>query len=385
MATGDRLRQRLVRELRGRRFLTDEEVEAAFAAVPRHVFVPGEKLRDAYTIRAFITKRLNGVPVSSSSEPSVMAVMLQQLDVRPGHHVLEIGAGTGYNAALLAHLTGARGRVTTIDIDDDTAAAASRHLRSAGYGSVRVRTGDGGLGHAAGAPYDRIIATAGCWQVPQAWIDQLVDGGVLVLPLRVNGVHLSLALRRHGDELVSDSATHCGFMPLRGAFAPPGTYVRVGDLQISADVGLNVKPGSLERLMASRRLMRVSYPRSRDQLNVPLLYLALQGVPFFVTYAGVTSSGMPFPFTLLASDRSAISLPWFRPGHRKLTLFGTDAAALYLRDALARWAEDGRPDARALRVRVRRSNAPLGALPKPSKGHYRFRRGDHVFNCWFEK
>lgn len=383
MATGDRLRQRLVRELRERRFLTEGPVAAAFAAVPRHVFVPGEKLPDVYTIRAFITKRLNGVAVSSSSEPSIMAVMLQQLDVQPGHRVLEIGAGTGYNAGLLAHLAGESGRVTTVDIDDDTAAAASQHLNSAGYGRVRVRAGDGGRGHAPDAPYDRIIATAGCWQLPQPWIDQLADGGVLVLPLRVNGVHLSLALRKHGDELVSDSAALCGFMPMRGAFAPPGTYFRAGDVMISADVRLEIEARSLERLMATRRLVRVSYPRSRDQANYPLPYLALQGAPFFVIYASGTSWG-PMPFTLLASDHSAISLPWFRPGHRKLTLFGTGAAARYLREALARWRETGRPDTRDLRMRVRRSNARLGALPKPSNDHYRFRRGDHAYDCWFE-
>src|SRR3990172_3865788 len=115
------LRRRLVNELRKPGYLRTERVAEAFSAVPRHVFLPGKPMKDVYTNRAFVTKQLDGVPVSSSSEPAIMAIMLEQLDVQPGHRVLEIGAGTGYNAAVLSHLVGRRGRVATVDIDSEIA------------------------------------------------------------------------------------------------------------------------------------------------------------------------------------------------------------------------------------------------------------------------
>ncbi len=102
--------------------------------------------------------------------------MLAQLDVRPGHRILEIGAGTGYNAALLAHLASPSGRVTTVELDPGIAAEAGKALAAAGYGHVAAVAGDGEYGHAPGAPYDRIIVTAGAWELPAAWADQLAPG-----------------------------------------------------------------------------------------------------------------------------------------------------------------------------------------------------------------
>ncbi|MGH3932646.1 MAG: hypothetical protein ACRDTF_22035 [Pseudonocardiaceae bacterium] len=94
-------------------------VEAAMRAVPRHLFIPDSPAERAYSNENIVTCRdAEGVAVSSASAPGVVAGMLEQLDVQPGHRVLEIGAGTGYNAALLAQLVGPAGQVTTVDIDD---------------------------------------------------------------------------------------------------------------------------------------------------------------------------------------------------------------------------------------------------------------------------
>ncbi len=137
------LRGALVEALRLKGCLRSPALAEAFGAVPRHLFIPHVAVEEAYRDRHIVTKRLpDGEAISSCSQPYIMAVMLDQLDVRPGHRVLEIGAGTGYNAALLAHLVGAAGRVTTIDIDADTAAAARAHLDSAGVIGVRVICGD---------------------------------------------------------------------------------------------------------------------------------------------------------------------------------------------------------------------------------------------------
>jgi protein-L-isoaspartate(D-aspartate) O-methyltransferase len=127
-------------------------IAGAFLAVPRHLFLPGVPPERAYRDEAIATKIEGGLPVSSSSQPAIMAIMLEQLDVRPGMRVLEIGAGTGYNAALLQHLVGQRGRVVTIDIDPEVVGWARERLAAAGYPEVVVIEGDGADGWPAEAP-----------------------------------------------------------------------------------------------------------------------------------------------------------------------------------------------------------------------------------------
>ncbi|MFB9832661.1 methyltransferase domain-containing protein [Actinoallomurus acaciae] len=131
-----------------------------------------------------------------ASAPSIVAQMLEQLDVQSGHRILEIGAGTGYNATLPAHLAGPDGYVTTLDIDEDLVDTAGHGLAAVGYGTVHVVCGDGEYGHSDGAPYDRLIVTAGAWDVPPPWSDQLTTGGRIAVPLRVRGLTRSVALER---------------------------------------------------------------------------------------------------------------------------------------------------------------------------------------------
>ncbi|MFC5185665.1 methyltransferase domain-containing protein [Actinomadura harenae] len=121
------------------------------------------------------------VSTSSSSAPFIMARLIEALDVRPGMRVLEIGTGTGYNAAVLAHLVGVE-KVVSIEIDPVVASRARAALESAGF-RVKVVVGDGELGHAAGAPYDRVIATASAHTVPHAWVEQTRPGGLILVPL----------------------------------------------------------------------------------------------------------------------------------------------------------------------------------------------------------
>ncbi len=185
-------------------------------------------LEEVYRDTFIVTKRLDGEAVSSSFQPGIMATMLQQLAVLPGHRVLEIGAGTGYNAALLAHLAGERGEVVTLDVDEDLAESARGHLAAAGFARVRVIRADGGLGFAEGAPWDRIILTVGAWDVTPAWREQLAPGGRLVLPLALGGGQRTIALTPADGHLASVSLRDCMFMPLRGAFAAPPDRVRLG-------------------------------------------------------------------------------------------------------------------------------------------------------------
>ena len=215
-----RLHQALVDHLKNAGFMTTPQVEAAFRAVPRHLFLPAVPLADVYQDTHIVTKQIDGIDVSSSSQPAIMAIMLEQLGLEPGQRVLEIGAGTGYNAALMAHLVGESGQVVTVDLDDDTAAQARQHLAAAGFERVEVVCGDGALGYTAGAPYDRIILTVGAWDILPAWREQL--RGRLVLPLTIRPkLMLSVAFESAETHLRSVSAHFCIFLPLRGALAHP--------------------------------------------------------------------------------------------------------------------------------------------------------------------
>ncbi|QFZ17722.1 methyltransferase, FxLD system [Saccharothrix syringae] len=192
-------------------------VEQALREVPRHRFVPAAQLTDAYANQAVITKRAaDGAALSCASVPTVVAMMLDQLDVQPGHRILEIGAGTGYNAALLATLTGPTGHVTTVDIDPEVTAGARAGLDVTGFADVEVITADGSLGAPGNAPYDRIIVTVGAFDIPPAWREQLVPGGRLVVPLGWRGQTRSVAFVRDDDRLRSDSVKLCGFVPMIG-------------------------------------------------------------------------------------------------------------------------------------------------------------------------
>jgi protein-L-isoaspartate(D-aspartate) O-methyltransferase len=236
-------RQQLVDLLKQNACLSVSTVEAAFRAVPRHLFLPGIALDKVYADEAIPTKFQDGLPISSSSQPAVMATMLEQLEVQAGHHILEIGAGTGYNAALLATLAGEGGQVVTIDIDDDLVSEAQEHLRMAGFPHVRVICGDGAFGYRDTAPYDRIILTVGAWDIAPAWINQLKPGGRLLLPLVIQGtVQQLVAFERTDTHLLSVSVRSGGFMPLRGVGAGPHTPMSLGPTP-----GLNLALGDEPR------------------------------------------------------------------------------------------------------------------------------------------
>ena len=228
-----RLRNGLADWIRGRGTFQTPEVEQAFRTVSRHHFLPEHSLEEAYSRKPVITQRAaDGSSTSSASSPNLVAGMLEQLQVAPGDRIMEVGAATGFNAALLACLTGRDGEVVTIEYDGELAARAAVNLRRAGYPAVQVITGDGALGHQPAAPYDGIIVTAETTDITADWWSQLAADGRIVVPLRLHGSGLTRALgfqRTDLDVMVSDSAQVCGFVPMRGSTEQADQQVRLAD------------------------------------------------------------------------------------------------------------------------------------------------------------
>jgi protein-L-isoaspartate(D-aspartate) O-methyltransferase len=226
-----------------------EETLSAFRRVPRHLFLPDVDLDRVYGGSAIPTKHdAKGNPISSSSEVAIMALMLDALRLERGQRVLEIGAGTGYNAAILAELVGAD-NVVTVEIDPEIADEARGHLRAAGHDAVRVETVDGWTGWPDGAPYARLELTAATQDISPHWVEQLEERGVLVAPLllRPNAQAL-VALRKRGDTLESLSVFAGGFMSLRGVGAAGDRARDIGPWRVTSS-----RPLDDDRLLALLR------------------------------------------------------------------------------------------------------------------------------------
>jgi protein-L-isoaspartate(D-aspartate) O-methyltransferase len=202
-------RQEMVtRQLRGRD-IVDERVLAAMAAVPRHAFVPADARAQAYADGALPIGRGQTI-----SQPYIVALMSQLLAVRGHERVLEIGTGSGYQAAVLSRLAAA---VYTIEIDAELAERARATLAALGYDRVQVRTGDGFYGWPEAAPFDAMIITAATPRLPEALLGQLREGGRVVAPLeRRDGEELAVGVK-HGGRLEWSEHGGVRFVPMTGA------------------------------------------------------------------------------------------------------------------------------------------------------------------------
>ncbi len=272
-AEADRLRHALTDALKAGGSVRSECVEAALRAVPRHLFIPGTPLSVAYANEVVLTKRADdSTPISSASQPSIVARMLEQLQVQPGNRVLEIGAGTGYNAALLSHLAEPGGQVTTIDVDEDITSGARATLQEAGYPQVQVVLGDGALGCPDYAPYDRVIATVGAWDLPMAWLGQLAPAGRLVVPLRLRGsITRAIAFERDSSAANlprwrSVSSEMCSFMPLRGDVANDPAH----SVPLACDGSVTVTVHQEQDVDAAALRDVISRPRALEWTGITL-------------------------------------------------------------------------------------------------------------------
>jgi protein-L-isoaspartate(D-aspartate) O-methyltransferase len=200
-------RQAMVARQLQRRDITDPRVLIAMGTVPRHRFVPAAQVSRAYGDYP--------LPIGEDqtiSQPYIVALMTQWAEVAPGDKVLEVGTGSGYQAAVLAELTE---KVYSIEIRPDLARQAAARLKDLGYGRVQVRSGDGYQGWPEAAPFDAILVTAAAPQVPPALATQLKEGGRLVIPLGPSGgAQTLMRYRRVQGKLVEEASLPVRFVPL---------------------------------------------------------------------------------------------------------------------------------------------------------------------------
>jgi protein-L-isoaspartate(D-aspartate) O-methyltransferase len=368
-------RARLARALHDSGRTPSPAVQAAFSSVPRHLFVPELDLAAAYSDDALVIKYdADGLPVSSSSQPAMMAIMAEQLGLEPGHRVLEIGTGSGYNAAVLAHIVGPGGRVVTIDLDPDLTGRARERLQAAGYAAVAVRCADGGFGDPAGAPFDRVIVTAGVWDIAPAWLDQLGPGGRLVLPLSVRGIQLSVALERRADHWAAASAFRCGFVRMAGAFADPEPLAFLGTARYAqAGGGAPVPAGALAAALSAGPVAEartgIGAASLADVSDLDLWLTLTQPELGRLTVISASPGG-PLPFggltrghgagdlgiAALARAGGEIAARGYGPGGPALA---ADLAGL-----APAWVQQGRPGAASLRLTA----WPPGPAPSAADG-----------------
>lgn len=204
----DRARERMVQSQIEARGIKDPRVLDAMRQVPRHLFVPVDMRGSAY--------RDSPLPIGEGqtiSQPYIVALMTEMLELSGEERVLEIGTGSGYQSAILSLL--AR-EVYTVERLPNLAQRAEEVLRQLGYTNVHIRVGDGTLGWPEHAPYEAIIVTAASPEVPAPLLDQLADGGRLVAPVGPRWNQTLVRVRREGDRFRRERLTAVAFVPLVG-------------------------------------------------------------------------------------------------------------------------------------------------------------------------
>ncbi len=364
MDEAQELRRALVEQMKRNQSITQPNVAAAMQNVPRHLFLPDVPLAEAYADRAIPTKFQNGVPISSCSQPAIVAIMLEQLNLRAGERVLEIGAGTGYNAALMSQLVDSTGHITTIDIDDDIAARARENLQRAGVTNVEVIQADGGFGYAPNAPYDAIVATVGIWDISPHWFEQLRERARFVAPLWLNSLQLSIAFEKKDGALVSASIRPCGFMRLRGEFAGPELYHDLDGLTVGVEDPARINADALRALLTGPAREESSRHLAKDSLRGVAGYLALRGEPFVSLFTEESEKfGFQYGFGLFTG--SSLTIFSLQADNcieleHPIRVYGDDSSWLRLNRLVREWEQRGRPTLERARI----SAAPLGTLPE---------------------
>ena len=202
----------LISSLKRSGFLNDERVESAFRSVPRHEFVPSSKLDVAYD-----NKPLQIMKNQTISQPAVVSIMTEWLDVRDGQKILEVGTGSGWQTAILGFLAGT-GTVYSMERPPELVKFAQKNFERLGIDNVNVILGDGSMGNPSAALYDRIMITAACSEIPLPLLEQLKEGGLLVAPVGDWPQSMVLIEKNQNGIIEIKKEPNFVFVPLVGRF-----------------------------------------------------------------------------------------------------------------------------------------------------------------------
>lgn len=205
-------REEMVKNLIAYGYLRDNRIIDAMLKVPRHIFVPRESRRYAYEDIPLPVGRNQTI-----SAPHMVATMCEHLDLKAGQKVLEIGAGTGYHACVVAVII-SPGRVYTIERFTSLAEKAKENIKKAGCTRVKVIVGDGTRGYPAKAPYDRIYVTAGAPEIPEPLVEQLKDNGKMLIPVGSRYSQELILVIKSGKNIERKNLGGCAFVPLIGEY-----------------------------------------------------------------------------------------------------------------------------------------------------------------------
>lgn len=357
-------------ELKTRGTIRSRPVERAFRKVNRHQFLqehfephkqgnykyagkryqrkhldPSEEedLAQVYSDRAFLTKIS---PPSSSSQPSLVADMIEQLEIREGMNILEIGTGSGYNTALLQEVVGESGKVTTLDIQQEVTNQAASLLNEVGYENPTVICEDGAKGFPPNSPYERIIAAIGCTDISPQWMDQLSEAGLMLIPLQhgCEGNDPRVQLKKERGKLVGRFVGWSGFMTIQGKLQR--------DQQISFE--------EVAQLAEEEPRETKKFEKIGDEEAIAFsLFAALNDKRHFVRTYGIRPG-------LKDGEDGAVAL-----GEGELYLYGEDPPIEDFESLFNRWKEAGRPSLAKYSIKL----YPKGHNPPVNKQEWLIRRG----------
>jgi len=202
----------LIIYLKKSRFLNDSKVESAFQNIPRHEFVVPSELD-----RAYYNEPLSIMNNQTISQPGVVSRMTEWLDIKDGQKILEIGTGSGWQTAILSYLV-RNGTVHSVERHPELAEFARKNLEKLGIDNTHVILGDGSLGYPEESPYDRIIITAACTEIPQPLLEQLGENGLIIAPVGDSSQSLILLKKTSGKIVEIKNESNYIFVPLLGKF-----------------------------------------------------------------------------------------------------------------------------------------------------------------------
>jgi len=385
--TQEQLHNTLLERLRQNHLLDNPSVDMAFSAIPRHLFLPDIDPEQAYQDHAIPIKvGSDGETISSSSQPTMMALMFQQMGLEQGMNVLEIGTATGYNAALMKHMVGATGYVTSLEIDYDLANQARDNLANAGYSNVNVVNADAINGYSPRAQYDRIISTVGVWDIPPKWTQQLRNKGRLIVPIWLDGVQVSAVFIPQADgTFLSTDNRPCAFVYLRGMAAGPRVRKQVGStsMMILADQVGEIDTASLHHVLSDDHEIHSlgTHLKPEDfwygfqlylMLNEPKNYVfAMYSIPSRQQAYGMEGNG------IVLFTPASVAFAGYNDGG-SVHSFGAADAYLEMQSQFKKWVALERPTSERLRLRL----TPI-EMSEPQITHGKlYTRKYHYLHVW---